>query len=160
MCWKIPHSDAGCNVSVGCQCLSAYLAGRRPFRTQLPLPAGVQRPRLLPSQKVRALPRLSAEDLVFTSTVSVPVFLPLLFQTSFIDIVFTYLKIHPFKVYSSALAGGSVGWLIISYAKRLRGSIPSQGTYLGCSFNPWLKCVQETTNCVSHINVSLSLSNQ
>ena len=123
-----------------------------------PPAARVQRPRLLPSQKVRALPRLSAEDLVFTSTVSAPVFLPLLFQTSFIDIVFTYLKIHPFKVYSSALAGGSVGWLIISYAKRLRGSIPSQGTYLGCSFNPWLKCVQETTDCVSHINVSLSLS--
>lgn len=36
------------------------------------------------------------------------------------------------------LLGGSVVWRIVPYTKRLRGSIPRQGTYLylGCGFDP------------------------
>ena len=32
------------------------------------------------------------------------------------------------------------------YTERSWGSIPSQGTYLGCGFDPWLGRVREATN--------------
>ena len=43
--------------------------------------------------------------------------------------------------------GGSDGWSVVpySYIKKVAGSIPVQGTYLGCGFNPPSGCVQEAT---------------
>ena len=45
-----------------------------------------------------------------------------------------------------------------SLYRRVASSILSEGTYLGCGFDPWLQCAWEVTHqCFSH-NVSLSLS--
>ena len=46
-----------------------------------------------------------------------------------------------------------VGWLCWLercpvYQKSV-GSVPGQGTYLGCRFNPWSQRVRETTSCFS-----------
>ena len=52
----------------------------------------------------------------------------------------------------------SFGWSIILYSEKCAGSIPCQGTYLGCGLNSWLGCVQEATNqCFSHGCLSVSL---
>ena len=39
--------------------------------------------------------------------------------------------------------GHVVGWSIIPYTKRLRGSIPGQGTYLGCGFSLVGACMKD-----------------
>ena len=63
------------------------------------------------------------------------------------------------KNFPSPWTGGSDGWGILLHTKRLPASlVPSQGTYPGCRFNPWLGCVQETTSDVSLTLLFLSLS--
>ena len=44
--------------------------------------------------------------------------------------------------------------------QKVAGSIPDQGTYLGCGCDPWVGCVQEATRpmFLFHIDVSVSLS--
>ena len=50
---------------------------------------------------------------------------------------------------------GSGGWSIFLYTKRLGGSIPSQGTYLGCRFTlSWGMYGRQPVN----VSASLSLS--
>ena len=50
---------------------------------------------------------------------------------------------------------GSVDWSIVPCTERVTGSIPSQGTYLGCEFHPQLGHIWEAAIDVS-IDVSLS----
>ena len=55
--------------------------------------------------------------------------------------------------------GGPVAWSIVLYTKKVVGSIPGQGTYLGCGFYPHSGHVWETTNlCFSLTSMFLSLS--
>ena len=43
-----------------------------------------------------------------------------------------------------------LGWCIIPYTKKVTGSIPSQGTYLGCGFDPrWGRVWEATDHCFS-----------
>ena len=43
--------------------------------------------------------------------------------------------------------------------QKVAGSVPSQGMYLGCGFDPWSGCVREATSrCFSHIIVFLFFS--
>lgn len=53
--------------------------------------------------------------------------------------------------------GGSVGWSIIPYTKKVVGSIPGQDTYLGCRLDPRLGRTEYGRQLinVSHINGSL-----
>ena len=62
------------------------------------------------------------------------------------------------KIKSSS--AGGVSWLEhCSIYQKVAGSIPGQGTYLGCEFDPWLGCLWEATDqCFSLTSMFLSLS--
>ena len=42
--------------------------------------------------------------------------------------------------------------------QKVTGSIPSQGTCLGCGPGPWLGGMREATDCFSHTSMFLSVS--
>ena len=42
--------------------------------------------------------------------------------------------------------GGSAGWSIVLYTKKVAGLIPDQDTYLDCGFEPWSGHIQEATD--------------
>lgn len=39
--------------------------------------------------------------------------------------------------------GESDGWSVVTYTRKVVGSIPGQDTCLGCTFDPWSGCVGE-----------------
>ena len=60
------------------------------------------------------------------------------------------------KIMNGAWLGGSGGWKVVPYTKRVTGSIPSQDTYLGWGLIQ-SECVWETTNWCFSLSPSLSL---
>ena len=65
----------------------------------------------------------------------------------------------PIKVKNDRTSSGqhrSVGWSIILSPKGV-GSIPGQGIYVGCGFDPWSRCVWEATSQCFSLSLPLSL---
>lgn len=57
---------------------------------------------------------------------------------------------------------GAVGWGIL-YTKKVLGSVPSQGGYLGCRLDSWSGCAQKATDWCFNLTVMFllcALSNQ
>ena len=51
---------------------------------------------------------------------------------------------------------GSAGWSFCPIHQKLMSSVPSQGTYRGCGFSPWLGRIQKVTNWFLSLFPSLS----
>lgn len=59
---------------------------------------------------------------------------------------------------SAPWPGGSVGWSVVPDTEKTAVSLPYQGTYPGCGFDPQSDRVWEATDgSLSHVDVSLSI---
>ena len=69
------------------------------------------------------------------------------------------IKMFSLKIAWLALAGVTQLVAVSSCNQRVVDSIPGQGTYQGCEFDPWSGCIWEASNlCFSLTPMILSLS--